>query len=260
MAKLQLSDALRHASTDKRVDILRLIASSGSISQAARDAGVSYKAAWQAIDTLTNLASVALVEKVVGGAGGGGARLTPAGQQLLDTAQALELARQQVLDRHRAMLPARALALRTSMRNQMPCTVASVQRKGRMVRVLMHLGRAGEISEADVATPLVSRVTLESAQLLGLVPGLPVLALCKATAVLVLPADASDGMADRNCLAGRVQRVARAPGVADADEYAVTLTGGLQLAGFGRAGERLKKSSVVCACVEESAVVIALDH
>ena len=28
--------------------------------------GVSYKAAWQAVDTLTNLAGVALVERVVG--------------------------------------------------------------------------------------------------------------------------------------------------------------------------------------------------
>jgi molybdate transport repressor ModE-like protein len=46
---------------DRRIAILRGIAQSGSISQAARDVGVSYKAAWQAIDTLTNLAGVPLV-------------------------------------------------------------------------------------------------------------------------------------------------------------------------------------------------------
>jgi molybdate transport system regulatory protein len=54
---------------DRRIAILRGIAQSGSISQAARDVGVSYKAAWQAIDTLTNLAGVPLVERSVGGAG-----------------------------------------------------------------------------------------------------------------------------------------------------------------------------------------------
>ena len=52
---------------DKRIDILRRIADVGSISEAARRAGVSYKAAWQAIETLGNIAGGPLVEKVVGG-------------------------------------------------------------------------------------------------------------------------------------------------------------------------------------------------
>jgi hypothetical protein len=62
------TSALSHASADKRIDVLRAVGASGSISQAARDCGVSYKAAWQAIDTLTNLAGAVLVERVVGGA------------------------------------------------------------------------------------------------------------------------------------------------------------------------------------------------
>ncbi|WP_395057766.1 winged helix-turn-helix domain-containing protein [Polaromonas sp.] len=75
-AALSFGNALSHEPADKRIDILRLIGESGSISQAARDAGVSYKAAWQAIDTLSNLAGGMLVQRAVGGAGGGGA-LTP---------------------------------------------------------------------------------------------------------------------------------------------------------------------------------------
>ena len=77
-----LAGALGQASADKRVEILRRVAALGSISQAARAAGVSYKAAWQALDTLSNLAGTPLVERAVGGAGGGGARLTPAGEQV----------------------------------------------------------------------------------------------------------------------------------------------------------------------------------
>lgn len=53
---LQLSQALGHEVSDKRIDILRQVAQVGSISEAARIAGVSYKAAWQAIETLGNLA------------------------------------------------------------------------------------------------------------------------------------------------------------------------------------------------------------
>src|SRR6478752_9212100 len=97
MKNPRFTDALGHGLSDKRIDILRGIGRSGSISQAARQAKVSYKAAWQAIDTLTNLAGVALVERAVGGSGGGGATLTPAGQKLLAVAGLLNETRSQVL-------------------------------------------------------------------------------------------------------------------------------------------------------------------
>ena len=59
---------LLNEKTDKRIDILRRIADVGSISEAARGAGVSYKAAWQAIETLENLAGGSLVLINAGGA------------------------------------------------------------------------------------------------------------------------------------------------------------------------------------------------
>ena len=93
-SSLPLADVLGHEATDKRIDILRRIGEVGSISEAARGAGVSYKAAWQALETLTNLAGVPLVEKVVGGSGGGGAALTPGGQRVLQAAHALAAALQ----------------------------------------------------------------------------------------------------------------------------------------------------------------------
>ncbi len=51
----RIDDALRHEAVDKRLQILRLVGECGSISEAARRAGVSYKAAWQAVDTLGNV-------------------------------------------------------------------------------------------------------------------------------------------------------------------------------------------------------------
>src|SRR5688572_8040972 len=97
--KKTLDGALGHQVTDKRLDILRRVGQAGSISKAARVAGVSYKAAWQAIETLGNLAGEALVEKVVGGAGGGGARLTSAGERLLVASDRLHAARKSVLQK-----------------------------------------------------------------------------------------------------------------------------------------------------------------
>src|SRR3954469_172886 len=110
---LKLAGALGHEAADKRIDILRRIGDAGSISEAARAAGVSYKAAWQAIDTLGNLAGAALVASAVGGAGGGGASLAPGGRQLLQAADEMARAREQVLARLAGQKGVAALALRT---------------------------------------------------------------------------------------------------------------------------------------------------
>jgi molybdate transport system regulatory protein len=248
---LKLAGALGHEAADKRIDILRRIGGAGSISEAARAAGVSYKAAWQAIDTLSNLAGSPLVASAVGGAGGGGASLTPAGRQLLLAADEMARAREQVLARlaGRKDGAARAagvaaLGLRTSMRNQLPCSVRSMKAAGAMVRV--ELALAGEVV-------LAARITRESAQLLALAPGLPVLALCKATAVRVGGAiTRADG---RNLLRGVVTRTSRAAG---GGEVALALEAGLQLVGFAGPGHGLKLRAPAMASVDETAVVVAL--
>jgi len=244
---LQLAGALANDAADKRVEILRRVGALGSISQAARAAGVSYKAAWQALDTLSNLAGTPLVERAVGGTGGGGAHLTPAGERVLEAADALARARQGVLDglARGGGLPARvaALGLRTSMRNQFPCRIASLRRQGGAVDVRLELP-GGAL--------LVSRITGESAQLLQLAPGQEVLALCKATAVDVRARpDPQRG----NVLEGAVSRATRAGA---AGEVALSLAGGAQLVGFAAAGQALRRGDAAFAHMEASAVVIAL--
>jgi molybdate transport system regulatory protein len=253
MAKrtLKLAGALGHLAADKRVEILRRVGQAGSISQAARDAGVSYKAAWQALDTLSNLAGAALVERAVGGSGGGGAQLTVAGRQLLQAAGALVRARDEVLARIKAapgvQAGAAALALRTSMRNQLPCTVRAIEGRGALQRVALEL---------PGGATLVARITAESVELLGLAPGLGLLALCKATAVQVhkasAPAPAGEGL---NLLIGQVRRVARGE---LGDEVAVQLGNGQQVVGFAAPGSGLRAGSRVQVAVHESAVVLAL--
>jgi molybdate transport system regulatory protein len=249
---MKLADALGHEVADKRLDILRRIGEKGSISEAARGAGVSYKAAWQALDTLSNLAGTALIEKTVGGSGGGGARLTDAGRQLLQAAEMLHSARSQVLtdmaERHGQTLSPEpkwgALQLRTSMRNQLPCVVEGLKKQGQVVQVQMTL--------AD-GTAVHSRITKESVELLGLHPGQDVLALCKATAVKVTPS--VQATPKTNAMMGRVTRASRSAAVA---EVSLTLGSGLQLVGFTDPGNILKVGDLAMAHMEESSVVIAL--
>lgn len=245
------SEALRHAPSDKRLEVLRRVAESGSISQAAREAGVSYKAAWQAIDTLTSLSGVALVERTVGGSGGGGARITPQGLQLLALADELTHARAAVLARF-AGGPALAggLGLRTSMRNQLPCEVlGSEPLAPDDPMVLIRLRTAG-------GAVLTASVTRESADLLALRPGAAALALCKATAVQVqagaLPARTAH---DVNRLGGRVDRIAHGEG---RDEVVISLDGGGQWVGFAVHPFTARRGQRAWAAMATSALVVGL--
>jgi len=78
-----------------KIDLLRAVAETGSISAAARTLGFSYKRAWLLIDTLNRGFGRPVVERSVGGRGGGGARLTPLGTALLWHYEAIEAACQE---------------------------------------------------------------------------------------------------------------------------------------------------------------------
>lgn len=242
-----LPQALSDASADKRLDVLRHVAAGCSISQAARQVGISYKAAWQAIDTLSNLSGVPLVERTVGGVGGGGARITADGLQLLALAAELARARQQVLARFAGgAIGEGGLGLRTSMRNQLSCRVLRCA----------PLAPGDPMLEVTLVTKggaqLVSSITQESADLLGLTPGLAVLVLCKATAVEVSLANSRTGA---GALVGRIERCA--PG-ARQDEVVLALAGGGHWVGFSKHPFKGQVGDAAVAVLSPAALVIGL--
>ncbi|AWB32761.1 TOBE domain-containing protein [Orrella marina] len=263
---IQFEEVLGSTTTDRRIEILRSIHLFGSISEAARANGVSYKAAWQAVETLGNLAGVPLTEKAVGGSGGGGTHLTRAGLQLMQAAEILNTARADALTRIRAAMNAEAveniavkdsgsrpelrnivgIGLRTSMRNQLPCEVVEIQTRHADVQVTLAL--------AD-GQHLVSRITRESLELLGLARGMSVLALCKATAVTVAPTIV--GVGEVNILKGTISRRSRS---STDRQVSLALSPGLQIAGLTSPDStsplRLRQSAM--AAVQASAVVIGL--
>jgi molybdate transport system regulatory protein len=66
-----------------RVTLLERIKEYGSITQAARSMGMSYRHAWELVDSMNRLAPKPLVVTETGGKGGGGTALTPAGEKLV---------------------------------------------------------------------------------------------------------------------------------------------------------------------------------
>jgi molybdate transport system regulatory protein len=85
-----------------KIALLEAIKSTGSISDAARALGMSYRRAWILADSLKQGFSEAVIVSAAGGKGGGGARVTAFGQMLID--------QYRMLEREITLLGARALS------------------------------------------------------------------------------------------------------------------------------------------------------
>lgn len=209
--RLTLQTPLGAVLSESRIRLLEAIDRCGSLNRAAREVPLSYKAAWEALDTMNRLAPEPLVERLTGGRGGGGTRLTGYARQLVRLHRAMESSQQDILDRigpvpDDADAPTlrgliRRLGMRSSARNQFATRVTALSERGGLVDVRLQLGDA----EAAASGPtLLATITPESAELLGLAPGREVWALVKAPAVRLVVRPARRPPPGRNQLAGRV--------------------------------------------------------
>jgi molybdate transport system regulatory protein len=73
-----------------KAELIVRIGESGSISAAARAMGMSYRRAWQLVEALNHDFREPVIATAIGGSRGGGARVTPFGQRLLDQFRAME--------------------------------------------------------------------------------------------------------------------------------------------------------------------------
>lgn len=183
-----------------RIALLQHIAEQGSITRAAKSAGLSYKATWDAIDELNNLAHKPLVERSVGGRGGGGAKLSEEGERVLRLYQRLQALQTQLLETPEetsdlALLS--RLMLRTSARNQLHGEVSSITPFGRndMIKLALAGGQSIDV-----------QITHDSTLRLELEQGTHVFALIKASWLELLPSDqpATPGY---NCLTGNIEEI-----------------------------------------------------
>lgn len=207
-----------------RVALLARIAECGSITQAAKSIKMSYKAAWDAIDSMNNLAGEPLVERMTGGKGGGGTRLTPRGAQLVTNFGIIEREHRRFVDQLNRQAQAEGIAddfllirkmnMKTSARNQFLGKVTQVKR-----------GAVNDEVELEVVggQKIVAIVTHESTEGLGLAVGAEAFALIKSSSVILVTEDADAKFSTRNRLSGIVARVQ--PGAVNT-EVVIDLAGG----------------------------------
>lgn len=169
----------RNLAGEGRIDLLQQIADTGSISKAAKAAGMSYKTAWDAVDAMNKATGSPLVERSVGGKGGGGTRLTAKGEELVAAFQRYQQEHQVFLARlaeDSSLEPylqiMNRLRLRTSARNQLYARVAQIESQDMNDCITLQL---------DGGQQLVALITHASTQRLSLCEGAEVFALVKAS-------------------------------------------------------------------------------
>ncbi|RZI38785.1 LysR family transcriptional regulator, partial [Herbaspirillum sp. HC18] len=73
-----------------KIDLMERISKHGSIAAAGKEMGMSYRRAWMLVDEINHIFRGPLVEKQLGGSGGGGARLTKLGRDVVGHYRAIE--------------------------------------------------------------------------------------------------------------------------------------------------------------------------
>jgi len=82
-----------------KIKLLELVASTGSISAAARAMEMSYRRAWLLIEEMNEALAMPVITTSTGGSGGGGAALTPLGETGIATYRAIEAEASAIVER-----------------------------------------------------------------------------------------------------------------------------------------------------------------
>jgi molybdate transport system regulatory protein len=193
-----------------RINLLEKIDELGSITRAAKDVGISYKTAWDTVNRINNLADRPLVERLAGGKGGGGTRLTPAGRSLIEQYAILEEEHGRFLDNLSQRLVngdglyslLRRISMKVSARNTFAGTVTAITNGA--VNAEVTLALKGGI-------PLIATITNGAIDNLGLQTGIEAYAIIKASSVII-GTDLHDAkVSARNIFCGTISKIIEGP-------------------------------------------------
>ncbi|MDD2817008.1 MAG: TOBE domain-containing protein [Thiotrichaceae bacterium] len=189
-----------------RIELLEKIDELGSITKAAKAMGMSYKAAWDAIDTMNNVSPHLLVIRLTGGKGGGGTQLTEYARKLVTLFKNIEKEHQRFLKRLSKQVEdfenffqiMRVISMQTSARNQFFGVIRNI--KIGIVNSEIEITLKGN-------DKLVATLTADSLTELSLEEGSEVYALIKAPEIFLLRTDCGLHISARNCLLGTVREI-----------------------------------------------------
>ena len=248
----------------QRLALLAAVAETGSITQAAKQIDLSYKAAWDAIEQMNNLAGEPLLERAVGGKGGGGTRLTVRGQQLVDNFRIIEqeqaLFLQRIQDASQGLhhlideaLLIKKMNMKTSIRNQYRGVVSHIKTGAVNDEITVRIAGAQDI---------IAIITHDSTLELELDIGSEVFALVSPSSIVLMeqnPESTQVKLSARNRLTGKISRISK--GAINTD-ISITLAGGAVMSAVitNESCEemQLKKGQQVQALFKASSVILGV--
>jgi len=195
----------RQLINSEQIQLLQAIDDSGSISAAAKQVGISYKTAWDRVDAMNNMAEQALVLRGAGGRKGGGTQLTKYGKEVVAGFLAIEQDHQAFIQRVGGKVQTLndishyigQTRVVTSARNQF---------YGKVLRLTRGEVNAEVVLQISSTQTIVAVITRESVKQLRLKKGVPVIAVIKASWIL-LSNDTSIATSARNKVIGTVARI-----------------------------------------------------
>ena len=238
------------------IELLELIDGCGSISKAASSMGMSYKAAWSAVESINNIARQPMLCRQSGGNKGGGTHLTEYGRRFLHVYRSLEDEQRKLFveveksieDFSQYQHLIRRFNMQTSARNQFLGKVDSIKVGAVNSEIVLDIGGKDRI---------VAIITNESLESMSLAVGQEAYALFKAPWV-ILTRETNLKTSARNHLTGTVVRISEG---AVNSEVVVELAGGKLLSAVVT-NESLNEMALsvddqVCALIKASHVILA---
>ncbi len=191
--------------SEKQVTLLQAIDNLGSISAAAKNIGISYKTAWDRVESMNNQSDQALVKRSAGGAKGGGTIVTELGKNIVSGFIKIKQEHQLFLEKLNTDVSSagdfanfsRKNRLKSSARNQFGGKVQKVTRGAVNTEVELKLGDSLSI---------IATITNDSQRQLKLKKNDSATALIKSSWIL-LSNDVSIATSARNNIIGRVLRL-----------------------------------------------------
>jgi molybdate transport system regulatory protein len=252
---------------EKRISLLEQIDIHGSLSTAAKAAEISYKAAWDALNVMNNLAERPLTIAATGGSGGGGTILTDEGKKVIQLFRSFEQEHQNSLIRLEKTLGDidHYLPLLQGMNLRISAKNLRISTKNIFTGVISDIVR--DISVAQVALELKSGhqiyavISNDSIDELKLEKGSTASALIKASSVMISNAPEPLIISAKNMIRGKISTISEnvVQGEVSLDiGGGDTITSTITQSSVKRLG--LKVGDEAWAIIKTSSVIIGVDQ
>ncbi len=243
-----------------RIALLEKIDEYGSITKAAKAVGISYKTAWDTINTINNLSEKPLFVRVTGGKSGGGTSLTEEGREVIRVYRIIQEEHEKFLTN----LEDKMGDVNASSLNKFINRVSKqASARNMFAGIVVKIVRGEAKSEVTLALKggeqLVAMVTNESVASLGLFEGSDAYAIVKAGSVILGVGEGEMRVTVRNKLPGKILGITQ--GIVST-EVNVELSGRNTISAVitnecaGSLG--LKQGDSVCAMFKASSVILGV--